>query len=90
MTCSVCKRDFRPLKLEDESPSELCLNCTCATEDSFIFLCLNCGTYEVVDKELAIMFAPTHETKRQLLLLKDDNVIIEQESCATCAGAHVC
>ncbi len=90
MTCSVCKKDFMPLNRSNAASTELCVHCSCATNDSFIFQCLNCGTYEVVNKDMAILFAPNREIKRQLLLLKDDHVIIEQDTCATCVGAHVC
>lgn len=90
MKCSVCKTDFWIVRPGSSSTSDVCSHCASMTKDSFIFHCNNCGTYEVVDKDMAIMFAPNHEVKRQLLLLKNDNVIIEQEDCATCAGVHCC
>lgn len=90
MRCSVCKKDFLPLSFNTKTAADLCKSCARETRYSFIFFCQNCNTYEIIDKDVAIMFAPNHEVKRQLLLLKNDNVIIEQESCATCAGVHVC
>ncbi|UCG77426.1 MAG: hypothetical protein JSV21_07515 [Nitrospirota bacterium] len=90
MICTVCKKDFIPLNFASKPSTDLCVSCANETKDSFIFYCFNCGTYEVVKKDVAIMFAPNHEVKRQLLLLRSDNVIIEQDTCATCSGVHVC
>lgn len=90
MRCSVCKNEFLPFDLDTSAPPEVCSSCTEMTRNSFIFRCLNCGTQEVIDKEIAILLAPNHAIKRQLLLLKNDNVIIEQDSCPTCVGVHVC
>ncbi|GBD99216.1 hypothetical protein BMS3Abin07_01250 [bacterium BMS3Abin07] len=90
MKCSICHKDFSPLNHYKKPSSALCRSCASETKDSFIFYCHNCGSHEVVNKEMAILFAPNHTIKRQLLLLKNDNVIIEQDSCITCAGVHVC
>ena len=90
MTCSVCKKDFLPVSFNTNTVADLCKSCAKETVHSFIFFCQNCGTYEILDKEIAIMFAPNHDVKRQLLLLKNENVIIEQDSCVTCVGVHVC
>lgn len=90
MRCSVCKSDFSGFSMDTVSPEQICSHCASLTGDSFIFHCLNCGTCDVIDKEMAIVSAPNHDIKRQLLLLKNDNVIIEQDSCPTCVGVHVC
>ena len=90
MRCSVCKENFSPLRNSPKHELDICGDCAKQTSDSFIFFCRNCDTYDIVDKDMAIMFAPDHDVKRQLLLLKNDNVIIEQDSCMTCAGAHCC
>lgn len=90
MRCSVCKEDFLPICRDSSTAPDICAHCASMTRNSFIFHCTNCGTYDVVDKDMAIMFAPNHDIKRQLLLLKNDNVIIEQDSCPICAGVHCC
>ncbi|MEC4676164.1 MAG: hypothetical protein VST72_04460 [Nitrospirota bacterium] len=90
MRCSVCKEDFSVPDDETIAMSGLCVDCEDKTEDSFIFQCINCGSCDVINREAAIISALDHTSYFPLMTIKNENVIIRQESCNRCSAVHAC